>query len=84
MAHITRFIIDFITEDELSERRQQIMGGEMSENLHLLVQEVDDEMINVSGKYVNAHTHDATQDACNVCQYHAYDSKNGDVVVAND
>jgi len=80
MPHITRFTVDLVTEEPLSERRQEMMAGEISENLHLLVIEPEDEMINVLDKYVNGHTHDATQERCPQCYYHCRDSKNGDVV----
>jgi hypothetical protein len=84
MAQITRFVIDLITEEELSQRRRDTIAREMSEWTHLLGVETDDEMINVSDKQAVAHTHDATQDQCSQCNYHSWDSRNGDTVVEND
>lgn len=81
MAEITRFTIDVVTEDPLSERRQQIIAGEMSEWVHLLGMESEDGTINVSDKYVNGHTHDATQERCPQCHYHSRDAKNGDALI---
>lgn len=77
MAALTRFTVDLITEDPLSEVRQAALANELSGWLHLLGVEQDDEMENVTDKYVNGHTHDSTETKCRQCEYHAYDSKNG-------
>lgn len=80
MATLNRFTVDLVTEDELSQRRLDILAGELSEWLHLLGVEVEDEMENVSDKFVSGHVHDATESRCRTCAYQAQDSKNGDVV----
>ena len=81
MATLNRFTIDLVTDEPLSERRLQTIAREMSEWVHLLGVENDDEMINVSEKLAMGHAHDSTEDQCRVCNYASYDSRNGDQLV---
>lgn len=80
MPYLNRFTIDVVTEEPLSERRQQTISREMSEWVHLLGVETEDEMVNVNDKFAHGHTHDTTEDRCRQCNYFANDSKNGNSV----
>lgn len=82
MAVLTRFTVDLVTEEELSERRIEIIAREMTENLHVLVVETEDAPIKSVEKNAHGHVHDVADGSrCAWCVNEAKDYKNGDVVV---
>jgi hypothetical protein len=84
MAVLTRFTVDLITDEELSERRIEIIAREMTENLHVLVVETEDAVVSGVDKYAYGHVHDTAEgDRCSYCVNESRDYKSGDAVVAN-
>lgn len=84
MATLTRFVIDLVTEEPLSDRRMETLARETTEHLHLLGVEAEDEANVKVDKLAEAHIHDTGDgDRCGHCANHARDYRNGDIVVAN-
>jgi hypothetical protein len=82
MSFLQRFVIDLVTEDEMSQRRRDTIAEDLSEHAHLLSTEPEDGVVNVLDKLAQGHEHDATVNRCADCTYHARDARNGDVVAS--
>lgn len=80
MAFLNRFLVDVVTDEEMSDRRLASIASELSEHVHVLGLEPEDGLVNVVDKQATGHTHDGTS-RCQVCEYNAYDSRNGDTLV---
>jgi hypothetical protein len=83
---LLRFIVDAVVPADSvpGEHRLNRMAGELSENLHVAIAEDSDELnMKIEDKYSHVHVHDATENQCRACAYHAFDEKNGDLVVEN-
>ena len=82
MPFLNRFVIDLVTEDEISQRRRDYIAEDLSEHAHLLSTEPEDGVMNVLDKLAQGHEHDASVTRCGDCTYHARDARNGDIVAA--
>lgn len=82
MPVLNTLIIEVVTEDELTERRLNDIAAETSEYIHVVLTEPDDSVIVVNDVRSTAHIHDGTS-RCAFCEHNAYNSRNGDIVVAN-
>jgi len=81
-AVLTRFTIDLVTKEPLSERRVAMLAREMTENLHVLLIEPEDEAHVEVDKLAYGHVHDtAAGDRCPVCVEGSLDYRNGISVV---
>ena len=82
MAYIVRFIIDGVFEEPPSERRIEIMSREITDNLHVLIAEKEDEVHTEVEKLAYGHVHDtAAGDRCGVCLEASMDYRSGDSVI---
>lgn len=84
MATLTRFTVDLVTEEELSQRRMDSLARELTDHLHVLGVETEDQANVQVDKHVTAHVHDCGDgDRCSFCLEYSRDYRNGDIVVAN-
>lgn len=82
---LTRITVDLVTDEPLSERRQMTMAREVTENLHVLVVEDEDQPLKEVEKYINAHTHDTADGTrCQVCVEQSLDYRSGTGVANGD
>lgn len=84
MAVLTRFVIDLVTEEELSERRTSVLAREMTENLHTLGVETEDEAHKEVDKYTHAHVHEVVDERCSFCVDLSLDYRNAQAVIDGD
>lgn len=82
MAVLNRIIIDVITEEELPERRMEIIAREATDYVFTIVMEPEDEVHSEVNKHSETHVHDATEERCSLCTSYGRDYLNGDVVLA--
>ena len=84
MATLTRLVVDLVTEEELSEARVRAISSELSDNLHVIVVEDEDQPNLHVEKNFRGHVHDNSEGGyCPWCVKHAEDRLNGDIVVEN-
>lgn len=77
MGVLNRVVIDFWTEEELSERRKEIMAREVSDNLHIMAEAEDGVDQKFEHKFFHIHEHDSTRDtSCRFCISFADDRRN--------
>lgn len=85
MSTLYRFVVDAVTDDELSPYRAQQLAKELSDNLHVTVVEPEDGVNLRVEKLHLVHLHDATEETgggyCQDCVNVGYDGRNGDWVV---
>lgn len=84
MPILTRFVIDLVTEEELSERRTAVIAREMTDTLHVLGIDADDEAHTEVNKYAEGHVHEVTDERCTFCVEHSLDYRNGQALVEGD
>lgn len=82
MPVLNTIIVEFVTEDELTERRRDDIASEVLTNVHVVLTEPEDGVINLNDVRATCHEHDGTN-RCAFCEHNAYNSRNGDIVVAN-
>ena len=83
MAVLTRFTVDLVTDEELSERRVQVIARELTDNLHVLVVEAEDEANMEVDKLAYGHVHNGGNNGnrCPVCTDASLDYRDGNSVV---
>ena len=85
MPVLTRFTVDLVTEEQLSERRVEVISREMTDNLHIILTEAEDEAYDQVNKHSYGHVHDtADGSTCPSCAENARDYRNGDRVAEGD
>jgi hypothetical protein len=83
MAVLNRIVIDVVTEEELSERRMEIIAREATDYVHTIVMEPEDECHDEVDKLSHTHVHDTAEgERCSVCVNFARDYRSGDSVLA--
>ncbi len=83
MAVLNRIVIDVVTEEELSERRMEIIAREATDYVHTIVMEPEDECHDEVDKLSETHVHDTGDGSrCPTCVNYSLDSRNGDNVLA--
>lgn len=82
MAILTRFIVDLVTDDELPPSRVRSIAREMTDNLHILGVEKDDNAFKHVEKLAKGHVHEVPNgERCFECLEFSNDSRSGDVVL---
>jgi hypothetical protein len=85
MPVLTRFTVDLVTDEPLSETRVDTLSRELTDHLHVLGIEPEDEgHPELNSKLAYGHVHDTAEgDKCAYCRNNSVDYLNGDVVLAN-
>ncbi len=82
MAKLTRFTVDLVTDEELSDSRIAAIARDMTSTLHILGVEDEDGAHSEVDKFAYGHTHDTAEgDRCGHCVEESLDYKNGDTVL---
>lgn len=82
MAHLHRWTTDGVLPEELPEHRKDAIGRQLTDYLHTILFEPEEEAHDEVEKYIECHVHDTAEgERCPYCMNHARDYKNGDTVL---
>ena len=84
MTYLNRLTVDFVSKEQLSDGRLEHLTRELTDYLHVVLVEPEDEVHVEIDKHYNYHAHDNTngESYCDFCvRVNAQDRLSGDVLV---